>query len=89
MVTSVLTLQPGGTTGRHVHNGLEVGYVLDGDIELVSDTEALRYFSAGETFVTYPDLPHTVNNRHEKPAHILATMIVDTGKPATQVVGNA
>ncbi len=83
VVTSVLTLRSGATTGEHVHIGLEVSYVLTGDIEVFSDGESLRYFSAGDSVVLYRDEPHTLGNLRDVPATILMTLIVDADKPAT------
>ncbi len=87
IVTSVITLSSGASTGRHVHHGLECGYVLDGEIELFNDGQPPRHFSAGDTFVTYRDLPHNVTNPGTEDAAVLVAFVVDADKRTTLSFG--
>jgi quercetin dioxygenase-like cupin family protein len=87
VVTSILTLASGASTGRHIHHGLESGYILNGEVGLINDDQPPRYFSAGDSFVTYRDLPHTVTNPGTAPSIILVTWTVDSGNPTTQTFG--
>ena len=41
---------PGVAAGRHTHPGEELGYVLEGQLELRIDGQAPRIVKAGETF---------------------------------------
>ncbi len=87
VVTSSITLQSGASTGRHVHSGFESGYVLNGAVELMNDGQPIRYFSAGDSFVTYQNLPHIVTNSGTEPATILVTLVVDADEPTTLSYG--
>lgn len=87
VVTSVINLPSGTSTGRHCHHGLEYGYALNGAIELINDGQPTRYFSAGDSFVTYRDLPHIVTNPGTVPATILAIWMVDADEPRTESFG--
>jgi len=35
-VTGIAEIQPGGSAGRHTHPGIETGYVLEGEADLMS-----------------------------------------------------
>ena len=87
VVTSILTLASGASTGRHIHHGLESGYILNGEVGLISDDQPPRYFSAGDSFMTYRDWPHTVTNPGTAPSIILVTWTVDAGEATAQALG--
>jgi quercetin dioxygenase-like cupin family protein len=87
VVTGITTLPSGASTGRHIHRGLECGYVLTGQLELINDGQPARYFWAGDTFLTYRDLPHTVRNPGTGVTTVLSALVVDDGEPATLPLG--
>jgi quercetin dioxygenase-like cupin family protein len=87
VVTSVITLPSGASTGRHIHHGLEYGYVLNGAVELISDAQPIRYFLVRDSFITYRDQPHIVTNSAAASAAILAIWMVDADRPASQSLG--
>ena len=71
---------PGGTVGRHTHFGEEIGYVIEGTISVEIDgvTKAVK---AGEAFAIPAGTPHNATNAGSDKAAILATYIVEKGKP--------
>lgn len=71
---------PGGTVGRHTHFGEEIGYVIEGTISVEIDgvTKAVK---AGEAFAIPAGTPHNATNAGSDKATILATYIVEKGKP--------
>ena len=87
VVTSITTLPSGASVGRHLHHGLECGYVLAGQIELINDGQPSRYFSAGDSFLTYRDLPHTVRNPGTEATTVLMALVVDADEPTTLPLG--
>jgi hypothetical protein len=86
-VTGITALQPGASAGRHLHHGIESGYVLAGELEVVSDGGPGKIYTVGETFITYRDLPHVSRNPGTIEARALVTWVVDADKPLTTPVG--
>ena len=72
---------PGGVAGRHTHAGEELGYVLEGMLELTVEGQAPRTLKAGETFFIPANTVHDGKNVGSGPAKVLATYIVEKGKP--------
>lgn len=72
---------PGFGTGRHTHPGEELTYILEGEIELRVDGEPPRIIRAGETFHLPAGVVHEGVNTGGSRTKVLATYIVDKGKP--------
>jgi len=76
---------PGGMVGKHTHLGEEVAYVLEGTIELEVEGKP-RTLKAGDSFFVPAGTVHAAKNAGSTAAKVLATYIVEKGKPlATQV----
>jgi quercetin dioxygenase-like cupin family protein len=65
---------------RHTHPGIEVGYVLEGEADLMIDGQAVLHLKAGERFVIPANAPHSVKNGG-KLAKVLSTFVVEKDKP--------
>jgi len=63
-------IAPGGGSEAIVHAGEEIGYVLEGEIELVIDGKRHRA-KAGDSFHFRSELPHSYKNVGSKPARVL------------------
>jgi quercetin dioxygenase-like cupin family protein len=88
VVQAIAEFQPGGTVGPHTHPGEEIGYVLDGTIVLEQEGKPTVTLGAGKTFLIPPGTVHNATNKSSSPARVLATYIVEEGKPlATPVAG--
>jgi quercetin dioxygenase-like cupin family protein len=72
---------PGVAAGRHTHPGEELGYVLEGQLELRIDGQPPRTVKAGEAFFVPAGLVHDGINTGSGKAKVLATYIVEKGKP--------
>jgi quercetin dioxygenase-like cupin family protein len=72
---------PGVAAGRHTHPGEEIGYVLEGQLELKIDGQAPKIIKAGETFFVPPGIVHDGLNNGTGKAKVLATYVVEKGKP--------
>ena len=81
VVTAVGDFQPGATPGRHTHAGEEVGYVLDGTLLVEQDGKPSVTLKAGQAFLIPAGTIHNATNTGSTTARILATYIVDKGKP--------
>jgi quercetin dioxygenase-like cupin family protein len=84
-VMAVAEIAPGAMAGRHKHNGIELGYVLQGSISLEHEGEATRELKAGEGFKNSAGV-HTARNTGKEPVKILAIYIVEKGKPLSEPV---
>jgi transcriptional regulator with XRE-family HTH domain len=68
---NVHCIEPGGhTEGVYTHEGEELGYLLEGQLQLQVD--GVWYtLSAGDSFFFRSNLPHGYRNRGSKPAKVL------------------
>ena len=75
--------QAGVGSGRHTHPGEEIGYVLEGQVEVVIDGKPAIQLKAGESFFIPAGLVHEGRNVGQTAAKILATYVVEKGKPVS------
>jgi quercetin dioxygenase-like cupin family protein len=80
-VTAIAEFQAGATVGRHTHPGEEVGYVLEGAIVLEQEGKPTVTLGAGKTFLIPSGTVHNATNSGSSQARVLATYIVEKGKP--------
>jgi quercetin dioxygenase-like cupin family protein len=79
VIQAVVDFQPGGTPGRHTHAGEEVGYILEGSLSIEQGDKPAVIYKAGQGFIIPAGQVH--NATASGPARILATYIVEKGKP--------
>jgi quercetin dioxygenase-like cupin family protein len=60
----------GGSDGDIVHSGEEIGYVLEGEIELSVDGRRYQ-IKAGDSFHFRSEMPHGYRNIGAKPARVI------------------
>lgn len=72
---------PGAAAGRHTHPGEELGYVLAGTLLLEVDGKEPITLKTGDTFFVPAGKIHDGKNVGKGPAKVLATYIVEKGKP--------
>ena len=72
---------PGGVAGRHSHPGDEVAYMLEGSITLEIQGKPSATIKAGESFMIPAGAIHNARNPATTPAKLVATYIVEKGKP--------
>lgn len=72
---------PGGVAGRHTHPGEELGYVVEGTLQLLVDGQPPRTVKAGEVFFVPAGIVHDGKNVGKGKAVVLATYVVEKGKP--------
>lgn len=71
---------PGASVGRHTHFGEEIGYIIEGSLTVEIDGVS-KTLKAGEAFAIPAGKPHNATNAGSGKAVIVATYIVDKGKP--------
>ena len=77
---------PGGQAGRHTHPGEELGFVVEGTLELTIDGQPPKTVKAGEVFFVPAGMVHDGKNVGSGKAVVLATYIVEKGKPVATMV---
>jgi quercetin dioxygenase-like cupin family protein len=82
VISAVAEFEPKATPGRHTHFGEEIGYVLEGTflIEQEGKTPPVT-LKAGGTFLIPAGTVHNATNTGPGIGKILATYIVEKGKP--------
>jgi quercetin dioxygenase-like cupin family protein len=80
-VQVVAEFTPGGVAGKHTHPGEELGYVMEGTLQLEVQGQPPRTVKAGESFFVPAGTVHDGKNIGSGPAKVLATYIVEKGKP--------
>jgi quercetin dioxygenase-like cupin family protein len=73
--------EPGASIGKHTHPGEEFGYLLEGTLELEIAGKPNATLKAGDTFFVPPETVHAARNVGKGPAKVLATYVVEKGKP--------
>lgn len=75
-VCGILTVNPGCTIGLHPHGpDAELYYILEGDL-VCTDNGVDSALHAGDSMFTSGGETHSVENNSDKPAKILAVVIV-------------
>ena len=77
---------PGAAAGKHTHPGEELGYILEGTLVLEIDGKPPVTLKAGDVFFVPAGVPHDGRNTGSVPAKVLATYVVEKGKPVATPV---
>lgn len=81
VVSALAEFQPGATSGAHTHPGEEAGYLLEGSFVFEIAGKPTVTLKAGETFFVPANTVHNATNKGSSRTRVLATYIVDKGKP--------
>jgi quercetin dioxygenase-like cupin family protein len=80
-VSAVAEFEPRATPGPHTHFGEEIGYVLEGTFLIEQAGKAPVTLQAGGSFLIPAGTVHNATNTGAGKARILATYVVEKGKP--------
>jgi quercetin dioxygenase-like cupin family protein len=80
-VMSRSEFQPGASSGRHTHPGEELGYVLEGTLELTIDGKAPQRLKAGDVIFMPAGAVHDAKNVGTGPLRVVSTYVLEVGKP--------
>lgn len=86
-VQAIAVIAPGATVPNHTHPGVELGYILDGSLDLYVSGQAVKHLKTGDSFLNPDGVPHWARNTNgDKPTKVLSVYVVDKSKPlATNV----
>src|SRR5438067_2473334 len=79
-VTAIAEIPAGGSAGRHTHPGIEAGYILEGEAELLVEGQPPRKLKAGDSYQIPEGVPHDAKVG-DKPAKVLGAYVVKAGEP--------
>ncbi len=82
-VTVVGEFPPGTETGRHTHPGEEISYVELGPLVLEVDGRPARTLKTGEALMVPAGVIHNAHPVAGSSAKVIATYIIEKGKPPT------
>ncbi|RSZ60298.1 cupin domain-containing protein [Massilia atriviolacea] len=74
-------LAAGARAGRHTHAGDEIGYVLEGEGQLLVDGAPPRLLRAGDAFVVPAGVVHDAHNPGGGTMRLVGVFVVDKDKP--------
>ncbi len=86
VVQAIAEIPPGVASGRHTHPGEEFGYVLEGTVVVSIDGKPAATFKAGQAFIIPAGQIHDATNKGTAGAKVLATYIIEKGKPVATPV---
>ena len=77
---------PGAAAGKHTHPGEEMGYVMEGTLVLEVEGKKPLTLKAGDVFFVPAGVVHDGKNVGSGPAKVLATYVIEKGKPVATPV---
>lgn len=86
-MVQVETLIPAGVeSGWHIHPGEEVGYIVEGQVEMRVQGRPTVVLKPGEGFLIPPRTPHNAKDLGPATGRMLSTYLVETGQPIASFV---
>jgi quercetin dioxygenase-like cupin family protein len=85
-VTARAEFAPGAAAGRHAHPGEEIGYILEGSVELSVEGRPTVLLKPGDVFYIPMGVPHDGRNPGSSKAALLSTFVAEQGKPLASPV---
>jgi len=86
IVMAIAELGPGGSSGKHRHPGVEVGYLLEGSLIIEHDGRPVATLKAGDSLTNDNTAVHNARNPNTTPTRVLAVYVVDKSKPLAEPV---
>ncbi len=80
-VTAIAEIPAGGSAGRHTHPGVETGYVIEGEGELIVEGQPNKTLKPGDSWAIPAGAVHDAKVSGDKPLKIMAIYIVEKDKP--------
>lgn len=80
-VVGTAEIMPGGTTGRHTHPGVEMMVAVEGEMDAYVGNDGPKRLSPGDSIMIPNGAAHEVRNVGTTPAKVVATWMVEKGKP--------
>lgn len=88
MTASIVTMEPGQSTGWHRHDAAQFAYLLRGELTVDYGPDGTRFYRAGDALVEALGTAHNGTNTGDKPVRILAVSIGAEGVANTLPLPN-
>jgi len=76
----------GGGTGWHVHAGVEIAYLVVGEMSFEQEGQPARRQLPGQVFMIPRGVRHNATNVGTVPARLVVTLVIDKGQPLRTAV---
>tara|TARA_B100001105_G_scaffold251748_1_gene242020 strand:+ start:7902 stop:8315 length:414 start_codon:yes stop_codon:yes gene_type:complete len=86
---NIIEVPSGTSASPHMHPGLEVTYVLEGEFDLVTKGKPDQRFKPGMSYMVADKDVHFARVLGDKPIKLLCVFIQEQSKPVAVVVGDA
>jgi quercetin dioxygenase-like cupin family protein len=83
-VSTLIEIPAGGSSGRHSSPGIETGYIIEGELDLITDGKPPQRLKVGDSFLIPAGAVHDAKASGDKPLKVLGTFIVAKGKPLAE-----
>jgi quercetin dioxygenase-like cupin family protein len=80
-VTGIAEIPPGGSAGRHTHPGIETGYVLEGEADLLIDGKPDQHLKPGDSYSIPAGAMHDAKVHGGNALKVLGIYVVDKTRP--------
>ncbi len=80
-VSGLAEIALGQASGPHTHPGIEMGYLLEGEVVMSVEGEPDRTLKAGDSFVIPAGAIHDVKSIGSVPTRAVSVFVVDKTKP--------
>jgi quercetin dioxygenase-like cupin family protein len=80
-VTAIAEVPVGGSAGRHTHPGIEMGYLMEGEADLIIEGKPDQHLKAGDSYAIPAGAVHDAKVHGDKPLKVLGIYVVDKTKP--------
>lgn len=80
-MSGLAEILPGHASGPHTHPGIEMGYLLEGEVVMSVEGEPERTLKAGDSFVIPSGAIHDVKSTGSMPTRAVSVFVVDKTKP--------
>ncbi len=77
----LVTSAPGALLPRHTHPGVELSYVVEGELTVTIEGRPDFVVKAGSSFSVSPGVVHSARNTASTPTKVIAVFVIEKGKP--------
>jgi quercetin dioxygenase-like cupin family protein len=80
-IMDIVEIRSGGGPGPHTHPGIEIGYVLEGELHLSIAGQADLHLKAGDSYSIPANTVHNPTAEGGNTLKLLAVFVVDPNQP--------
>lgn len=81
IVQTRVEIPVGMESGMHSHPGPEIGYIVQGDVDMIFNDQPTQHLHSGQPFNIAANTVHDARNVGTVPTLMLSTYIIDASQP--------